>query len=731
MTTTDLELRGMSCASCAARVERGLNRLDGVRATVNFALERAHVQHGSEVSAGDLIRAVETTGYGASVVDEAVHRDVPDGRLRSRLAVSAVLAAPVVALSMVMPWQFAGWQWLALALTTPIVAWGGYPFHRAALRGVRHGASTMDTLVSLGTLAAYLWSATAVLRGAGEVYFEVVAAVTVFLLAGRYAEARAKRASGAALRSLLSLGAKDAVVLRDGADGQQEHSVPISELQVGDVFVVRPGERVATDGVVVGGASALDTSAMTGEPVPVDVVAGDALLGGSLNTNGRLLVRAVKVGADTQLARMARLVTDAQNGKASIQRLADRVAAVFVPAVLAIAALTLAGWLLAGQPAAPAFTAAVAVLIIACPCALGLATPTAILVGTGRGAQLGILIKDPRVLETVEGIDTVVLDKTGTVTTGVMAVHDVQPRPREDADIVLARAAGVESASEHPVAAAIVAAARARGVLPPTGPDEFVNDPGTGVVGVVDGVEVAVSRAGSMAGVDLLAPSARGTVVEVAWGGRVRGVITLADRVKPSSAEAIAELKTMGITPMLLTGDGAAVARQVAVAVGIDPAHVIAGVLPAGKAEAIKQLQADGRRVAMVGDGVNDSVALAAADIGMTMGTGTDAAIQAGDLTLMRGDLRTVPTALRLSARTLRTIRVNLFWAFAYNAAAIPLAALGLLNPMIAGAAMACSSVLVVANSLRLRRFQRGRSAQPTASAWSASAPITGASAWA
>jgi Cu+-exporting ATPase len=731
MTTTDLELRGMSCASCAARVERGLNLLDGVRATVNFALERAHVRHGSAVSASDLIRAVESTGYRASLVGEPVHQheDEPEDGLR--LVVSAVLAAPVVALSMVMPWQFVGWQWLALALATPIVAWGGYPFHRAALRGMRHGASTMDTLVSLGTLAAYLWSAVAMLRGVGHVYFEVAAAVTVFLLSGRHAESRAKRASGAALRSLLSLGAKDAVVLRDGAGGQQELSVPISELQVGDVFVVRPGERIATDGVVVGGASALDTSAMTGEPVPVDVVAGDAVLGGSLNTYGRVLVRAAKVGADTQLARMAKLVTEAQNGKASLQRLADRVAAVFVPAVLLIAALTLSGWLLAGQPAASAFTAAVAVLIIACPCALGLATPTAILVGTGRGAQLGILIKDPRVLETVEGIDTVVLDKTGTVTTGAMAVQGVQARPGEDADIVLARAAGVESASEHPVAAAIVAAARARGVLPTTGPDEFVNNPGIGVVGVVDGVEVAVSRAGSLAGVDLLAPSARATMVEVVWGGRVRGVITLADRVKPSSAAAIAELKAMGITPMLLTGDGDAVARQVAAAVGIDPGHVIAGVLPTGKADAVKQLQADGRRVAMVGDGVNDSVALATADIGMAMGTGTDAAIEAGDLTLMRGDLRMVPTALRLSARTRRTIRMNLFWAFAYNAAAIPLAALGLLNPMIAGAAMACSSVLVVANSLRLRRFQRGPSAQPTASAWSASAPITGASAWA
>ena len=702
MTTTELDLRGMSCASCAARVEGALNRLDGVRAAVNFALERAHVQHESEVSAGDLIRAVESTGYHASVAVDLLNfdDDEPQDLLRSRLICSALLAIPVVAVSMVMGWQFAGWQWAALALTTPIVAWGGYPFHRLALLGARHRTSTMDTLVSLGTLAAYLWSTAAVFRGAGPVYFEVAAAVTVFQLAGRYAEARAKRASGAALRSLLSLGAKDAAVLRDG----DELRVPIAQLQVGDVVVVRPGERVATDGVIVDGATALDTSAMTGEPVPVDVAVGDTVVGGSLNTYGRVLVRATRVGADTQLARMAKLVSDAQNNKAPVQRMADRVAAVFVPAVLAIAAATMACWLMAGQPVASAFTAAVAVLIIACPCALGLATPTAILVGTGRGAQLGILIKDPRVLETVHGVDTVVFDKTGTLTTGAMAVADVQPRPGEDADAVLARAAAVESASEHPVAAAIVAAAHARGLAPRSGPERFVNDPGTGVVGVVDGVEVAVSRAGSLAGVDLLAPT-RQTAVQVAWGGQLRGVITLADQIKPGSAAAIADLKTMGITPMLLTGDSAAVAQQVADAVGIAPADVIADVLPTEKADAVKRLQAQGRTVAMVGDGVNDSVALAVADIGMAMGSGADAAIDAGDLTLMRTDVHTVPTALRLSARTLRTIRMNLFWAFAYNTAAIPLAAMGLLNPMIAGAAMACSSLLVVTNSLRLKQF--------------------------
>ncbi|ORV98005.1 heavy metal translocating P-type ATPase [Mycobacterium kyorinense] len=688
MPTTDLELRGMSCASCAARVERGLNELDGVRATVNFAVERAHVEHGPTVSARDLIRAVESAGYQASVSRDPAADDVPAAALPARLIGSAALAIPVVALSMVTGWQFPGWQWLVLALTTPIVAWAGYPFHRAALAGARHGASTMDTLVSLGTLAAYLWSAAAVLTGSGRLYFEVAAAVTVFLLAGRYAESRAKRAAGAALRALLRLGAKDAAVLRDGA----EVRVPVAELHVGDVVVVRPGERVATDGVVVEGASALDTSALTGEPVPVDVGPGDDVLGGAVNTYGRVLVRAVKVGADTQLARMAKLVADAQNGRASVQRLADRVSAVFVPAVLAIAAATLAGWLLAGEPAA-AFTAAVAVLIIACPCALGLATPTAILVGTGCGAQLGILIKDPQVLEAVHGIDTVVLDKTGTVTTGVMTVDAVEPAAGEDADTVLARAAAVESASEHPVAAAIVAAAANVGPVA-----NFVNDPGTGVSGDVDGVTVSVVKAGQSDG---------RTSVEVIWGDRVRGVIRLVDAVKPTSAQAISQLRAMGIRPVLLTGDNAAVAHRVAAEVGIDPADVIAEVLPTDKADAVKSLQAQGLRVAMVGDGVNDSVALATADIGMAMGTGTDAAIEAGDLTLVRGDLRTVPTALRLSARTLQTIRTNLFWAFGYNVAAIPLAALGVLNPMIAGAAMACSSVLVVANSLRLRRFAR------------------------
>ncbi len=711
---TDLRLTGMSCASCAARVEHGLNQLDGVHATVNFAVERAHIEHDADVSADALVAAVEATGYQADVVavpgttapvadrDHADHMNHSAGPgLKGRLIGSAVLAVPVVVLSMTMAWHFPGWQWLAWVLTTPIVFWGGYPFHRAALRSARHGASTMDTLVSLGTLAAYLWSVVAVLSGAGHVYFEVAAAVTVFLLAGKFAEARAKRSAGAALRALLTLGAKDATVLRDGV----ENRVPASELAVGDVFVVRPGERVATDGTVTDGTSALDTSAMTGESAPVDVRPGDDVLGGSVNTYGRILVRAMKVGADTQLARMGRLVTEAQNGKASIQRLADRVSAVFVPVVLVVAALTLVAWLVFGPSVSAAFTAAVAVLIIACPCALGLATPTAILVGTGRGAQLGILFKDPQVLEAVRDIDTVVLDKTGTVTTGEMAVVGVEPGPGEDADAVLVRAAAVEAASEHPVATAIVAASRERGltVAAVTG---FANEPGTGVAGLVDGTRVTVSRLGSIGGVDLLAPPQPGTAVEVAWDGRARGVIRLSDAVKSTSAAAIAELTAMGLTPMLLTGDSAAVAENVADEVGIARTDVIAGVLPTEKAAVIQRLQAHGRLVAMVGDGVNDSVALATADIGMAMGTGTDAAIEAGDVTLVRGDLRTVPTALRLAARTLRTIRVNLFWAFAYNVAAIPLAALGLLNPMIAGAAMAASSVLVVVNSLRLRSFR-------------------------
>ncbi|MBS9532931.1 cadmium-translocating P-type ATPase [Mycobacterium sp. M1] len=695
----------MTCASCAARVEKGLNALDGVHATVNLAVERAHVEHESGVTPADLVRAVESAGYQASVIGAdpagAEPAAEPGDGLLPRLIGSTLLSVPVVALSMVRAWQFGGWQWLVFALTTPVVFWGGYRFHRAAVRNAAHGASTMDTLVSLGTLAAYLWSAVAVSTGyafgEGHVYFEVAAVVTVFLLAGRYAESHAKRSAGAALAALLELGAKDAAVMRRGEDGKlAEVRVPIADLAVGHVIVVRPGERIATDGVVVDGSTALDTSALTGESLPVDVAEGDAVLCGALNTYGLVLVRATKVGADTQLARMGKLVTDAQNGKAAVQRLADRVSAVFVPAVLVIAALTLAGWLVAGQPVTAAFTAAVAVLIIACPCALGLATPTAILVGTGRGAQLGILIKDPRALENVHGIDTVLLDKTGTVTTGVMMVGNLAVNRGEDPNTVLGWAAAVESGSEHPIAAAVVAAAKATGVAVPKVTD-FANRPGHGVTGMVDGVQVDVTRSS--------AAHETGTAIDVSWAGKERGTITLTDTVRETSADAVATLQAMGITPMLLTGDGGTVARKVAKDVGIDPANVIADVLPTDKADVVKRLQAKGRRVAMVGDGVNDSVALATADIGMAMGTGTDAAIEAGDLTLVRGDLRTVPTALRLSARTLRIIRQNLVWAFGYNVAAIPLAAAGLLNPMIAGAAMAFSSVLVVTNSLRLRRF--------------------------
>lgn len=718
METTDLRLHGMTCASCASRVEKGLNKLEGVTARVNLALESARVEHDGSISDDDLVKAVESVGYKAQVVggsqagahqaghapdgldpQDHMNHDVPDGQLKARLVGSLILAIPVVAISMVMPWHFTGWEIVVAALTTPILVWGGYPFHRAAFVNARHGASTMDTLVSLGTSAAYVWSLWVLFASAGHthgdvhVYFEVVAAVTVFLLAGRFAESRAKRSAGSALRALLSLGAKDVAVLHGG----NETRIPVEQLAVGDQFVVRPGERVATDGVVVDGHSALDTSTMTGESVPIEVGAGDPVVGGYVNTHGRIIVRANKVGADTQLARMARLVSDAQTGKAQVQRLADRVSSVFVPVVLVIAAFTFVGWVAQGYPLASAFTAAVAVLIIACPCALGLATPTAILVGTGRGAQLGVLIKGPEVLENVKNIDTVVLDKTGTVTTGAMSVVAVRRSIGSgvsDADEILRIAASVESASEHPVAKAIVESARARGLtLSPVA--AFRNEPGIGVTGVVDGQEVSIE-----------AIAGENTTAAVTWGGLRRGEIEVADTVKPSSRQAIDELKAMGITPVLLTGDNAEVAARVAEEVGIAASDVIAGVKPTEKADVVTRLQAEGRKVAMVGDGVNDSAALATADIGMAMGTGTDAAIEASDLTLVRGDLTTVPTALRLSRKTLGTIKANLFWAFAYNTAAIPLAALGLLNPMIAGAAMAMSSVFVVLNSLRLRTFR-------------------------
>ncbi|PVA30294.1 heavy metal translocating P-type ATPase [Mycobacteroides abscessus] len=716
METTDLRLHGMTCASCASRVEKGLNKITGVNARVNLALESARVEHDGSVTGEDLVKAVESVGYTAQVVGgshqdahagdhdghdphDHMNHDVPDDQLKSRLIGSLILAIPVVVISMAMPLHFSGWEILVAALTTPILLWGGYPFHRAALVNARHGASTMDTLVSLGTIAAYLWSLWVLFANAGHthgdvhVYFEVVTAVTVFLLAGRFAESRAKRSAGSALRALLSLGAKDVAVLRGG----HETRIPVDQLAVGDEFVVRPGERVATDGEVIEGHSALDTSTMTGESVPMEVTVGGSVLGGYVNTHGRIVVRANKVGADTQLARMARLVSDAQTGKAQVQRLADRVSSVFVPVVLAISALTFVAWAALGNPLASAFTAAVAVLIIACPCALGLATPTAILVGTGRGAQLGVLIKGPEVLENVKDIDTVVLDKTGTVTTGVMSVVEVRRSIGSgvaDADEILRIAASVESASEHPVARAIVAAAAsARLALSPV--TNFRNEPGVGVSGVVDGQEVSIE-----------AIEGQNTTAAVSWGGLRRGEIEVADTVKPSSRRAIDELKAMGITPVLLTGDNAEVAARVASEVGIAAGDVIAGVKPTEKADVVKRLQAEGKRVAMVGDGVNDSAALATADIGMAMGTGTDAAIEASDLTLVRGDLTTVPTALRLSRKTLGTIKANLFWAFAYNTAAIPLAALGLLNPMIAGAAMAMSSVFVVLNSLRLRTFR-------------------------
>ncbi|WP_207390494.1 heavy metal translocating P-type ATPase [Rhodococcus sp. ABRD24] len=706
----------MTCASCAARIERRLGKLDGVDATVNYATEQAHVRFPESVPTQDLIDVVEKVGYTATVAaPEKRAAEETGDLLGARLVVAIVASVPVVLVSMVPPLQFHYWQWVAFALTTIVVFWCGYPFHRAALVTARHGISTMDTLVSLGTLAAYGWSLWALVFGtagfigmtheftfrpgahdaSGQIYLEVAAGVTTFLLAGRYAESRAKRRSGAALRALLAVGAKDVSMLRDGI----EQRLPVSALRVDDEFVVRPGEKIATDGRVVRGRSAIDTSMLTGESVPVEVAEGDTVAGGTLNTDGLLTVRAERVGADTRLAHIAKLVTEAQSGKAHAQRLADRVSAVFVPVVLAIAAVTLAVWLLLGREVTEAFTAAVAVLIVACPCALGLATPTALLVGTGRGAQLGILIKGPEVLEQTRRIETVVLDKTGTVTTGRMELERVVAVLGVDRDHVLALAAAVESGSEHPVAQAIVRAVP--GVLPVSG---FVNRPGIGVEGVVDGHSVQVGRATGAMPPELhgLLPDGLTSVI-VSWDGEVRGALVVADAVKPTSAQAVREIRALGMTPVLLTGDAEAVALAVAREVGID--RVIADVLPAQKAETIARLRKEGA-VAMVGDGVNDAAALATADVGIAMGTGADAAIEASDLTLVRGDLRSVPDAIRLSRRTLGTIKGNLFWAFAYNVAAIPLAATGLLNPMIAGAAMALSSLFVVGNSLRLRRFR-------------------------
>ena len=735
----DLTIGGMTCASCAARVEKRLNRLDGVTATVNFATERASVSYPASVDEGDLVAQVEAAGYSARLPERTPSEpppgagDDPETRsLRERLVASIALAVPVVVLAMVPSAQFRNWQWLSLMLAFPVVTWGAWPFHRATWTNLRHRAVTMDTLISVGVLAAFGWSLWALFGGnagmpgmrmpfaltAGqtsgrdEIYLEVAAGVTVFLLAGRYFEARAKRRSGAALEALLSLGAKDVAVLRDGA----ETRVPVADLAVGDTFVVRPGEKVATDGVVVDGSGAVDAGLLTGESVPVEVRPGDPVTGATVNAGGRLVVRATRVGTDTQLAQMARLVTEAQNGKAPVQRLADRIAAVFVPAVIAVSLVTLVAWMAAGGGATEAFTAAVAVLIIACPCALGLATPTALLVGTGRGAQLGILIKGPEILEDTRRVDTVVLDKTGTVTTGRMSLVSVHAAPGEDPDRVLALAGAVEDASEHPIARAIATAAAERtGPLAPV--DGFTSTEGLGVHGTVGSHAVLVGRRRLLddwahhlpdepADAAVAAEAAGQTPVVVGWDGRARGVLVVADTVKPTSAEAIRRLRDLGLRPLLLTGDNAAAARAVAARAGIAPDDVVAEVLPAGKVEVVRRLQGEGKVVAMVGDGVNDAAALAQADLGLAMGTGTDVAIEASDLTLVRGDLRAAADAIRLSRRTLGTIKGNLFWAFAYNVAAIPVAAAGLLNPMIAGAAMAFSSVFVVSNSLRLRRFQ-------------------------
>ena len=743
----ELAIGGMTCASCAARIEKKLNRMEGVEATVNYATEKARVAYAEDVSVDDLIATVEATGYSARrpapprpgpgetdgrgdgpAEDEPVDTELRS--LRQRLVTATVLAVPVIAMAMVPALQFTYWQWLSLTLAAPVVTYAAWPFHRAAWTNARHGAATMDTLISVGTSAAFLWSLWALFLGtagtpgmthpfaftigrsdgAGNIYLEAAAGVTAFILAGRYFEARSKRKAGAALRALMELGAKEVTVLRDG----REITLPTAGLEVGDRFLARPGEKIATDGTVVEGSSAVDVSMLTGESVPVEVSSGDSVTGATLNAGGRLVVEATRVGADTQLARMAALVEEAQSGKASAQRLADRISAVFVPVVMVLALATLGYWLGSGAGLTAAFTAAVAVLIIACPCALGLATPTALLVGTAAGAQLGILIKGPEVLENTRKADTILLDKTGTVTTGRMTLMEVHTAGSTDETEVLRLAGALEHSSEHPIARAVAEGAAATvGTLPV--PEDFANVPGLGVQGVVDGRAVLVGREkllgawavelpeGLRAAKEEAERNGR-TVIAVAWDGEARAVLEVADAVKDTSAEAVRRLRALGLTPVLLTGDNKAVAESVAAQVGID--EVVAEVMPADKAAAITRLREEGRVVAMVGDGVNDAAALAPADLGLARGTGTDAAIEAGDRTLVRGDLRVAADAIRLSRRTLGTIRSNLFWAFAYNVAALPLAAAGLLNPMIAGAAMAFSSVFVVGNSLRLRGFR-------------------------
>ncbi|MFJ4873932.1 heavy metal translocating P-type ATPase [Streptomyces sp. NPDC088745] len=738
----ELAIGGMTCASCAARIEKKLNRMDGVEATVNYATEKARIVYdGDSTAVADLIATVEKTGYTAEEPAPPVREEDPPESgapddpalvsLRQRLVTATVLAVPVIAMAMVPALQFEYWQWLSLTLAAPVVTYAAWPFHRAAWTNARHGAATMDTLISVGTSAAFLWSLWALFfgtagmpgmthpfeftiarsDGAGNIYLEAAAGVTAFILAGRYFEARSKRKAGAALKALMQLGAKDVTVIR--GDGG-EAVVPIAELRAGDRFLVRPGEKIATDGRVVEGSSAVDASMLTGESVPVEVGVGDGVTGATLNAGGRLVVEATRVGADTQLARMAKLVEDAQNGKAAAQRLADRISAVFVPVVIALALGTLGFWLGSGAGLTASFTAAVAVLIIACPCALGLATPTALMVGTGRGAQLGILIKGPEVLESTRKVDTIVLDKTGTVTTGRMTLLSVHTAQGVEEAEVLRLAGALEKASEHPIAQAVAAGAAAKTGTLPT-PEDFANVPGLGVQGVVDGHAVLVGRTkllgewamslpAELERAKAAAEAAGRTAVAVAWDGEARAVLTVADAVKDTSAEAVRRLRALGLTPILLTGDNRAVAEAVAAEVGIE--RVIAEVMPEDKVGVVTSLQQEGRSVAMVGDGVNDAAALARADLGLAMGTGTDAAIEAGDLTLVRGDLLAAVDAIRLARRTLGTIKSNLFWAFAYNVGALPLAAAGLLNPMIAGAAMAFSSVFVVGNSLRLRGFK-------------------------